>query len=324
MKKELLKYLVCPYTKEELELKNAVYDGNKEIKAGILVSKKSKNIYKISNYIPIMLDKKTLKEEKRYSGWAFQWNHKNFEMNKESDIRVEKKTYPIDYRLNKIDFKNKLVLEAGAGGGRVTPILHNENVKEFFAMDISDAIYECRQKRGHLKNIHFIKGDIGKCPFRENSLDIIQNIAVLQHTKSPIKTLDNMASVLKKGGLLMTSHYMTPKNKFTRFKVFYCELIRKFIRYFHVSPHIIMWFSYLSIPTYRIFFLKPIFWAFFHRPPRSTDKIMWQNNFDFYNPNTYQYWVTETEMIRMLLKAGLIPVAETKTLDNGYICEKRL
>jgi 2-polyprenyl-3-methyl-5-hydroxy-6-metoxy-1,4-benzoquinol methylase/uncharacterized protein YbaR (Trm112 family) len=326
-----LKHLVCPYTKEDLDLRNAVYGENGEIKSGVLVSKKSKNQYKIVDYIPVMLKgygtKEFNKAMRRYEGWAFQWKNKKFEFNTyEGDIGVDKEHIVNEYNLDNMDLKGKDVFEAGCGGGRLTSVLHRSEVRNYFAVDISEAVYECRRKHSKRENIHFIRGDIANPPFRIQSIDFVFNIAVLQHTKEPQKTLYGMSSVLKIGGFLATSHYMWPKNPFVRLKVIVVEIIRAFIRWLHIPKSLVMAFTYLSVLGYKYWIFRPLVWIFFHVPPVKdlNDKVVWQNNYDTYNPATYQAWNSESDMQRMLLKAGLTPILEGRVFDNAYVCKKMI
>ncbi|MGV8168627.1 MAG: class I SAM-dependent methyltransferase [Candidatus Nanoarchaeia archaeon] len=338
MKKELLKHLVCPYTKEPLKLSEAVYGKGNEIKSGVLTSSPSKNKYHIINYIPVMLKdfkSETSKNEmKRYDGWAYEWMHREFEYNtKEGDIGVDRENIEQEYKLKNIDFKNKIVFEAGCGGGRITSALHRTEAKEYFMMDISEAVYEARKKHQHLKNAHFIRGDITYPPFNLESIDIILCIAVVQHAENPQKAIIGMSDVLKKEGIMAISHYMWPKNLFVRLKVYNLEVIRRLIKWLHIPNWFVMAFTRLSVFSYRYILLRPLAWFLFTIPPvkevrenkkEIAEKIIWQNNFDAYNPGTYQHWKTEKQTQIMLLKAGLVPILETRVFPNAYVCIKKI
>jgi SAM-dependent methyltransferase len=303
-----------------------VFGAGGEIKSGLLVSTKSKNIYKIVDYVPIMLTDMDQAGYERYKGWAYQWRSKHFEYNTtRDDFGVDVSNIIDEYHLNKISLQNKVVFEAGCGGGRLTRLLYRRGVKEYFCVDISESIFEARAKHKELKNSHFIMADIAHPPFRNESIDIIFNIAVLQHTEDPQQTLYGMAAALKRFGIILTGHYMVPKNLLIRFKVFYCELIRTFIRVFRIPKRLVLAFTYLSVPANRYALLRPLAWAFFQNPPgKMSEKVIWQNNFDFYNPATFQHWKTEQQTQTMLLKAGLVPILETSVFPNAYVCEKRI
>lgn len=330
MKKELLKHLVCPCTKEELRLVRQTVDKDGEIRSGTLVSVKSGRKYHIVNYIPIMLEgygsREFRKRMQRFDGWAFEWKSKEFEFNTGADdIGADKDQLEHDFQLRKIGLDGKDVLEAGCGGGRLTSVLYRKGVRNYFMMDISDAVHEARKKHKGLRNAHFIRGDITHPPFRDSSLDVIFNLAVLQHAENPRKALHGMTATLKKGGILAVSHYMWPRNLVVRLKVWSVERIRDMIRILRISPGAVMAFSRLSIPSYKYWPLRPLFWLFFYKPSMKvpSDKVIWQVNYDAFNPMTFQHWNTPRSMKRMLAGAGLRIVTESRIIPNAYVCRKR-
>ena len=80
---------------------------------------------------------------------------------------------------------NALVLNVGSGNSKIGKNICNV---DFFAYPNVDIV--C---------------DIEELPFNDNSVDIILNIAVLEHIPNPQKVIDEIHRVLKKGGIIYTA-----------------------------------------------------------------------------------------------------------------------
>jgi len=68
----------------------------------------------------------------------------------------------------------------------------------------------------HYNNVHFV-ADATQLPFKNNSVDAIVNIVILEHVPEPEKVVDEMFRVIKNGGVIYT-HI-------------------PFMQGFHASPH---------------------------------------------------------------------------------------
>ncbi|MCA9459923.1 MAG: methyltransferase domain-containing protein [Nanoarchaeota archaeon] len=323
MKKELLKYLVCPYTKEELILSNEILDNNNEVVKGELISVKSKKKYFIKNYVPIMM--LNTKTQKKFKDWEQEWLDKDFEFNLEKgDTGASKRIFEMDYKTNEFDFGNDLILEAGCGGGRITSMIYRKEVKNYFCMDISNAIYEAREKHKDKQNIHFIKGDLSNPPFKKNSLNKIFLIGVLQHTKNPYKSVEVLSYILKKEGYFFGGNYLLPENFFVRYRFYFTEFLRFLFRNLRVSSKFVKSFTKISIYARKFIFLRPLQWIFFNNtiPKNYSDKYLWLINYDYYNPNIYQHMYTREETKNIFLRSGLYPILESKSVPNSYVFKK--
>jgi len=93
--------------------------------------------------------------------------------------------------------KNKLCLNIGSGNSSISDDVYNIDI---FAYDNVDIV--C---------------DISDLPFKDNSIDVILNIAVLEHVPNPKKVIDEIYRVLKHGGVIFTAF--------------------PFIQGFHASPY---------------------------------------------------------------------------------------
>jgi len=92
---------------------------------------------------------------------------------------------------------NKICLNIGSGNSKISDDIYNVDI---FAYDNVDVV--C---------------DISNLPFKDNSIDIILNIAVLEHVPIPKKVIDEIYRVLKPDGIVYTAF--------------------PFIQGFHASPY---------------------------------------------------------------------------------------
>lgn len=89
------------------------------------------------------------------------------------------------------------ILDAGCGTGRmIKAFLHGEN--EVIGLDSSEKMLELAREK--FPRVQFIKGDIEKLPFEDNSFDIVFAAFVIVHLKYPDRAFDEVYRVLKPGG----------------------------------------------------------------------------------------------------------------------------
>lgn len=104
--------------------------------------------------------------------------------------------------------KGSLILDAGCGGGDKT---HNMAVTaphlEFWGADLSMELRQKASETVDLKNISYIRSDIGNLPFEDEVFDAVICDQVLHHTQDPQKTLAEFSRILKKDGILLTYVY---------------------------------------------------------------------------------------------------------------------
>ncbi len=97
-----------------------------------------------------------------------------------------------------------LVLEAGCGVGAQTVIISKKNPdSRFISMDISvDSLRNAKEliQNENIKNVEFQAGDIFNMTFADNYFDHIFVCFVLEHLPEPVKALQALIRVLKKGG----------------------------------------------------------------------------------------------------------------------------
>ncbi|MDI6825960.1 MAG: methyltransferase domain-containing protein [Candidatus Aenigmarchaeota archaeon] len=94
-------------------------------------------------------------------------------------------------------FKDKLVLDAGCGGGRHSYFAAKYGTKKVIAMDISKGAIKAAYKLlKNFKNVNVICGNICNPPFKQK-FDFIYSIGVLHHLPDPEKGFKNLVKLLK-------------------------------------------------------------------------------------------------------------------------------
>ena len=94
--------------------------------------------------------------------------------------------------------QQKIVFDAGCGLGYLTEWFARLAPKTtIVGMDISDSVEVASRKYQNLSNAYFIKGDISKTPFKDNTIDYVSCHAVIMHTQNPEDTFQELTRILK-------------------------------------------------------------------------------------------------------------------------------
>ena len=185
MKKKFLKYLICPETKEQLQLKNEVIEED-SIKSGTLYS--SKKTYEIINYIPRFVDSHYA------SNFGFQWNiHNKTQLDKKNLFSISEKRFFETTNWTKI-LNNEVILEAGCGMGRFTEQALKTGAT-VISFDMSIAV-EANYENNKNENLLVLQADIYNMPFKDNFFNKIFCFGVLQHSPDPEKSFMIFEKVL--------------------------------------------------------------------------------------------------------------------------------
>ena len=105
-----------------------------------------------------------------------------------------------------------LLLEAGCGTGRMTPILA-ASVREMAVVDFSFESLRVAQKKlraAGIRNVHLAQADLCRLPFADSIFDRVVSCQVLEHVPGPDARADavsGLARVLKPQGTLALSAY---------------------------------------------------------------------------------------------------------------------
>ena len=134
-------------------------------------------------------------------------------------------------RLNRClgDLKNnlngKVVLEAGCGAGRFTEILLKKGAI-LVSSDLSSAV-EVNAENFPISDKHLvIQCDINDMPYADESFDVVICLGVIQHTTDTEKTIEDLYSLVKKGGTLIIDHYTFTRSNVLRIAPLYRMYLR--------------------------------------------------------------------------------------------------
>ena len=174
----------------------------------------------------------SLIEDDYHDNFGFQWNQFNklqldsFNGSNESLDRLL-----FQSKLKEGDFKDKLVLELGAGNGRFTEILLKLGAK-VVAVDYSTAInanYQNHKSYVNDNKLMLVRGSLFDLPLKKEIFDIVICYGVIQHTGNNKGCLDTISEYVKKDGLLLVDIYSNSIKHFNPF----IYLIRPF--FFRIS-----------------------------------------------------------------------------------------
>jgi ubiquinone/menaquinone biosynthesis C-methylase UbiE len=187
-----------------------------EYQTGDMTCSSCKRVYKNSDGVldfSTTSDKtQTVQEEVNHTTQAFAWQWKKSNMGHNTGSKIYSKDLFLDrYGIDELELeeyiKGKVVYDPAIGSGRVEHIFA-KYAKEIYATDLSDAVYEAKNKLVKLfDNIHYFKGNLITPPFRENSFDAVVCHAILQHTGNTFEGIKSLTNVLKPGGIIFFDVY---------------------------------------------------------------------------------------------------------------------
>jgi ubiquinone/menaquinone biosynthesis C-methylase UbiE/uncharacterized protein YbaR (Trm112 family) len=201
MKKEHLKYLVCPDCKIDLTLKIVTCYGGDSIEEGSLTCSQCGSTFKISKHIP-----RFVPLENYASGFGLQWiKHARTQYDSYSGLNVSEKRFFEETKWAR-QLPGQTILEVGSGSGRFTEQAASTGAM-VVSLDYSRAVEANYASNGEKENVLIVQGDIYRMPFREKSFDKLFCIGVLQHTPQVEKSFFTLTRYLKPGGSLVVDVY---------------------------------------------------------------------------------------------------------------------
>jgi 2-polyprenyl-3-methyl-5-hydroxy-6-metoxy-1,4-benzoquinol methylase len=205
MKKRLLNYMCCPDCRANFKL-IVEKEADDEIITGFIICEKCKNKYPIIEGVPVVLDKKKLKDfAKTKKNWENWWK----KIRGRSDIELYDKLWTqaeknlgAEPLYKKEYFTGKVVLDAGCGTGRyIASDFSKYDCKEIIAVDIGTQVFEAK-RQNNAKNTHFVQADLTNLPFKKEVFDVITSHGVLHHTPNPKQAFLDLSKHLKVGGMM--------------------------------------------------------------------------------------------------------------------------
>ncbi|NQT96047.1 MAG: class I SAM-dependent methyltransferase [Candidatus Omnitrophica bacterium] len=118
----------------------------------------------------------------------------------------------IQERLDRLDDRDAIVLEAGCGNGRILFDL-KKRYRDAVGLDFSAGLLK-KAMEIHNNDLNLVQSELQSLPFRDESFDIVVCIRVIQHMLPSEQQLaiNEMSRILKKNGhlILMTYNALTP------------------------------------------------------------------------------------------------------------------
>lgn len=140
--------------------------------------------------------------------FGFQWNTYTLtQLDSHNDFLISEQRLRGLLRDHLDQLQGKDVLEVGCGAGRFTEILlkYGANVH---ATDLSRAVEANFANFHSHPNYKIAQADINQLPYPYASFDLVLCIGVIQHTRNPQESLDNLYKYVKPGGILAYDQYM--------------------------------------------------------------------------------------------------------------------
>ena len=171
-------------------------------------------------------------DDNYHDNFGFQWNQFNkLQLDSYNGSNESLDRLLFQSKLREIDFKDKLVLELGAGNGRFTEILLKLGAN-VIAVDFSAAInanYDNHKFYVNNNKLMLLRASLFDLPLKKEAFDIVICYGVIQHTGDNIKCLNTISEYVKKDGLLLADIYSNSIKHFNPF----IYLIRPF--FFKIS-----------------------------------------------------------------------------------------
>lgn len=112
-------------------------------------------------------------------------------------------------------FKDKIVLDAGCGMGRLARLSSQYGATEVFACDLSSSVNAAYSYTKDLTNVHVIQADLYNLPF-DKPFDLAYSLGVLHHIPDGEKGFSSVASHVKERGTLAVWVYAKEGNAILR------------------------------------------------------------------------------------------------------------
>lgn len=209
MKRRLLRYLVCPACRSELEVMGCDVADDEPVAEGMLRCLGCSMHYPIRRGIPRFpiagrtdIQQLTRKTQKVYSFTWRQVGQREVEQGWEKDSYAFLEFVPAALTSG----HEKVGLEVGCGGGSDLLRLATGGA-ELIGIDLSDGVEIAAQMTRHLPNVHLVQADIHYLPLRTKMFDFIRAIGVLHHLPDPSEGVRHLARLLKPGAPLITYLY---------------------------------------------------------------------------------------------------------------------
>lgn len=206
MKPSLQNYVICPRCQSPLTLKVNRKSADEILSGEFTCERDAQHQFPIRIGVPDFVIQKGWPEEKKQTqetfskkwqlvphyaetarGFMIDWFLKRYGFNTAEDFR-------------KFLIKKRFILDAATGLGRDANFYAANTKGVVFAVDYSEGIYKAYSDYGYHKNLHFMKADFTKLPFKKPFFDFIACEQALHHTPDTYDSLKKLVRHLEKRG----------------------------------------------------------------------------------------------------------------------------
>ncbi|TLZ57937.1 MAG: methyltransferase domain-containing protein [Methanobacteriota archaeon] len=144
------------------------------------------------------------------------------------------------------EFRNRWVLDAGCGSGRLTRSLA-ALAGEVVGLDLAQTIDLVIRNGPPLPNLHLVQGNLLHIPLADDAFDVVWSSGVIHHTGDTYRAFTNLARVVRPGGRLYVWVYSSRKLSLYKY-------IRDAMRVSHrIPPNVLFVFCYALAPLLKVY-----------------------------------------------------------------------
>lgn len=201
MKRSWINLICDPVDGTKLKLIKPVIKNNHIISGELLGG--SDRTYKIEKGIPILLPDGT-QSLSSVESFAYEWDKWGYLFAKNNWLKDTVRPLLV----TESKFKNKVIVDAGAGSGAQSRWMAEAGAKLVISLELSNTIFHRHKKtiKGFEDVIFPIQCDIAYPPVAIKP-DILYCVNVIHHTKDPKKTFKNLRSLMKKKTIFLFNVY---------------------------------------------------------------------------------------------------------------------
>lgn len=247
---------------------------------------------KVMNLEPPKIDNSVnFQNESTVDSFGFQWTW-NSEMRNENDLKWRVASR---FQVEPDSFKNRLVMDAGAGAGDQSSWLMKEGAS-VVSVDLSAAIEVVSRKLRKHSNWVGVQADITKLPFAANQFECVYCEGVIQHTHDSFETVKELTRVTEINGRILATHYGKSVRLLGRLKSRFMGYLRiklsKWDRY-----KLLLFTGIVAALSYIPLFgrLLRVTGIAIYYPMMSDFKTTWTNTFDNYGNHSFQRYASPEE-----------------------------
>ncbi len=108
---------------------------------------------------------------------------------------------------DKIDLKDKNILEVGSGAGRFTHVVLKHTNGTLYSVDYSNAVEANFSNNGPNPRLHLFQASVYELPFAGQQFDKVFCFGVLQHTPNVRESVRALVNMVRPGGELVVDFY---------------------------------------------------------------------------------------------------------------------